>query len=93
LVWKVCAPESEEALNLGITRARIVWVGAKTESGRGRMGAKNGARPERETAHLSLCGKTATDEARRAVCVLLFRSTRWKTAKSCRSRQDLKKKS
>ena len=43
------------------------------------MGAKNGARPEREMAHLSLCGKTASDEARRAVCVLLPRSTRWKT--------------
>ena len=31
LVWKVCAPESDEALNLGITKARFVWVVAKTE--------------------------------------------------------------
>ena len=35
LVWKVCAPERDEALKLGITKARFIWVGAKTECGRG----------------------------------------------------------
>ncbi len=35
LVWKVCAPEGDEALKLGITKARFVWVGAKTGCGRG----------------------------------------------------------
>ena len=56
------------------------------------MGAKNGARPEREMAPLRLCGNTASDEARRAVCVLLFRSGGWMHAKSQRSMWGLKKK-
>jgi hypothetical protein len=56
------------------------------------MGAKNGARPEREMPPLDLCGKTASEEARRAVCVLLFRCGRWITAKSWRSRQGVKMK-
>ena len=73
MAWKECAGESDQALKMGITKSRLVWGGAKAECGRGRAGAKSGARPEREMLPLSLCVKTASDEARRAVCVLLFR--------------------
>ena len=73
VVWKGCAGESDEALKPGITKVRFVWDGAKAKCRRERPGAKNGARPEREMLPLSLRVKTASEEPRRAVCVLLFR--------------------
>ena len=54
VVWKGCASECDEAPKLGTTKAWCVWVGARAECGRGRPGAKNGARPEREVLPLSL---------------------------------------
>ena len=54
VAWKRCAGESDEALRPGITKARFVRVGEKAECGRGRPGAKNGARSEREMLPLSL---------------------------------------
>ena len=55
VAWKECAGESDQALKMGITKSRLVWGGAKAECGRGRAGAKSGARPEREMLPLSLC--------------------------------------
>ncbi len=81
---KECAGEGDEARKLGITKARFVWVGAKAECGRGRTGAKNGARPEREMPTPRPRVKTASDEARRAVCVLLFR---WDVSMRSRERR------
>ena len=33
VAWKECAGESDEALKMGITEVRFVWVGAKAECG------------------------------------------------------------
>ena len=56
LMWseRGSAGESDEALKLGITKVRLGWVSAKAECGRGRPGAKNGTRSEREMLSLSL---------------------------------------
>ncbi len=55
------------------------------------MRTLDGAHPKGGMAALRLVGKTESDEARRAVCVLLFRGRCWMTAISRRSGQGLKK--